>query len=95
MLLGRSVLKSDIIPTRFFPRDSALELPDQAIFCEPEHLVGMSLLKSNPYLRDPIARQEALRVSAASSSAVEGIRKPFKDAKPATQPLPKLARSGR
>lgn len=36
-----------------------------------------SLLKSNPYLRDPETRQLALRVSAASSSAVEGIHKPF------------------
>lgn len=39
--------------------------------------MGVSLLKSNPYLREPAARRIALRISAASSSAVEGIRKPF------------------
>jgi len=36
-----------------------------------------SLLMSNPYLKDPETRRAALRVSAASSSAVEGIHKPF------------------
>jgi hypothetical protein len=39
--------------------------------------MSKSLLATNPYLRDPQARKKALRVSAASSSAVEGIRKPF------------------
>jgi hypothetical protein len=39
--------------------------------------VSKSLLATNPYLRDPEARRAALEVSAASSSAVEGIRKPF------------------
>jgi hypothetical protein len=32
-----------------------------------------SLIDSNPYLSDPDERRAALRVSAASSSAVEGI----------------------
>lgn len=36
-----------------------------------------TLLTTNPYLRDARARKRALRVSAASSSAVEGIYKPF------------------
>ena len=36
-----------------------------------------SLRKQNPWLRDPKGRDEAMRVSAASSSAVESIRKPF------------------
>jgi hypothetical protein len=36
-----------------------------------------SLLDTNRYLRDPEARKTALWVSAASSSAVEGIRRPF------------------
>lgn len=36
-----------------------------------------SLLTTNPFLRDPKVRRVALEVSAASSSAVEGIRKPF------------------
>lgn len=35
------------------------------------------LLESNPYLRDPATRARALRIAAASSSAVEGIRKPY------------------
>lgn len=39
--------------------------------------MSKSLLTTNPYLRDPKTRWTALRVSAASSSAVEGIRKPF------------------
>ncbi len=33
-----------------------------------------SLIESNPYLGDPEERRAALRVSVASSSAVEGIR---------------------
>jgi hypothetical protein len=55
------------------------------------------LLKSNPYLRDPGLRQAALRQSAASSSAVEGIHKPFStDAAPraVSQPPRKRATSG-
>ena len=39
--------------------------------------VSKSLIVTNPYLRDPEARRAALQVSAASSPAVEGIRKPF------------------
>lgn len=39
--------------------------------------LGASLLKTNPYLLDPKARAAALRISAASSSAIEGICKPF------------------
>jgi len=39
--------------------------------------MATSLLHSNIYVRDPAKREAALRVSAASSSAVEGIRKPF------------------
>ena len=40
--------------------------------------MAANLLSSNPYLRDPVARQAALLRTAASSSAVEGIRKPFR-----------------
>ena len=43
--------------------------------------MSKSLLTTKPLLSDPKVRWTALRVSAASSSAVEGIRKPF--AKPA------------
>ena len=46
-----------------------------------------SLLETNPYLRDPQMRERLLRVSAASSSAVEGIRKPFKRSITSTQSL--------
>jgi hypothetical protein len=35
------------------------------------------LLSSNPYLREPGARKKSVRLSAASSSAIEGIRRPF------------------
>jgi len=38
-----------------------------------------TLVQQNPWLRDPISREKALRVAAASSSAVEGIRKPYGD----------------
>jgi hypothetical protein len=38
------------------------------------------LLSQNLYLRDPAQSEAALLVSAASSSAVEGIRHPFKAA---------------
>lgn len=36
-----------------------------------------TLIQQNPWLRDPIFRERALQVAAASSSAVEGIRKPY------------------
>lgn len=39
--------------------------------------MSKSLIETNPFLRDPKVRRVALRISAASSSAVEGIRKPF------------------
>lgn len=37
-----------------------------------------SLRDSNPWLRDPGRRAELLRISAASSSAIEGIVQPFR-----------------
>jgi len=55
--------------------------------------VSKSLLTTNPFLSDPKARWTALRVSAASSSAIEGIRKPFAktrdDSAVATKPAPR------
>ncbi len=48
--------------------------------------MAATLLQQNPYLRDPAKRRAALRVSAASSSAIEGIRKPFADGKSLTEP---------
>ena len=43
--------------------------------------VSMSntLSKSNRYMRDPAMRERLVYRSVASSSAVEGIREPFKD----------------
>ena len=37
----------------------------------------MTLKQSNPHLKSAAARAAALRVSAQTSSAVEGIRAPF------------------
>ncbi len=37
----------------------------------------MTLKQSNPYLKSTVGREAALRVSAQTSSAVEGIRAPF------------------
>jgi len=37
----------------------------------------MTLKQSNPHLKSAVARKAALRISAQSSSAVEGIRTPF------------------
>ncbi len=34
----------------------------------------------NPYLRDPVARRRGVFASVASSSAIEGIHAPFKQA---------------
>lgn len=36
-----------------------------------------SMLKENRWLRNPVTREKSMRMAAASSSAVEGIRKPF------------------
>jgi len=52
-----------------------------------------TLLQQNPYLRDPVKRRAALRVSAASSSAVEGIRKPFADSTPLNVRAPSRRRA--
>ena len=38
---------------------------------------NMTLRQSNPHLKSAAARKAALRVSAQTSSAVEGIRAPF------------------
>jgi hypothetical protein len=38
------------------------------------------LSAANPYLRDPVARRRSVFASVASSSAIEGIHAPFKQA---------------
>lgn len=57
--------------------------------------MATSLLESNPWLREPGRRAELMRVSAASSSAVEGIVKPFREkaASTVTRPARKRAKS--
>ena len=48
----------------------------------------MTLKESNPYLRSrtEASRQAALRISAKTSSAVEGIRAPFSEGSVAKAP---------
>jgi len=41
--------------------------------------VSSKLSKANPHLRDPVARERAILKSVASSSAIEGIRAPFRE----------------
>ena len=40
--------------------------------------MGQKLSTANPYLRDPAVRQGSVYQSVASSSAIEGIRAPFR-----------------
>ena len=46
----------------------------------------MTLKQSNPHLKSAAARKAALRVSAQTSSAVEGIRAPFAKGTKAASP---------
>lgn len=68
---------------------------EPAAIDKQERFMKGSLLESNPWLRDPRRRAELLRMSAASSSAVEGIFKPFRDmtAGTVTPPARKCAKS--
>jgi len=43
--------------------------------------MSKKLSNTNPYLRDPVQRDRAVLKSVASSSAIEGIRAPFRNAK--------------
>jgi hypothetical protein len=54
----------------------------------PEYHRIMTLKESNPYLRNrsDATRKAALRISAKTSSAVEGIRAPFSDGATAKTP---------
>ena len=49
-------------------------------------MIPMSLKQSNPYLKSASARKAALRVTAKTSSAVEGIHAPFAKDKSADLP---------
>jgi hypothetical protein len=42
--------------------------------------MSSKLSTANPYLRDPVARRRSVFASVASSSAIEGIHAPFKQA---------------
>jgi len=46
----------------------------------------MTLKQSNPHLKSAAARKAALRLSAQTSSAVEGIHAPFSKGKSAASP---------
>lgn len=46
----------------------------------------MTLSRSNPHLRSSASRKVALRLSAQTSSAVEGIRAPFAKTKGIKRP---------
>ncbi|MGP1666757.1 MAG: hypothetical protein ACTS5I_12755 [Rhodanobacter sp.] len=41
--------------------------------------MGRKPLNTNPYLRDPVQRERSVFKSVASSSAIEGIRAPFRE----------------
>lgn len=51
-----------------------------------EYSCAMKLKQSNPYLKSERARKAGLRVSAQTSSAVEGIRAPFVKSKSTAVP---------
>lgn len=42
--------------------------------------MGSKLTSANPYLRDPKVRERTVVASVSTSSAIEGIRAPFKQA---------------
>jgi hypothetical protein len=42
--------------------------------------MSSKLSTANPYLRDPVVRQRSVLTSVSSSSAIEGIHAPFKQA---------------
>lgn len=43
--------------------------------------MSSKLSSANTYMRDPAVRQDSVRRSVATSSAIEGIRAPFRLAK--------------
>lgn len=52
------------------------------------------LLATNPYLRDPVQRERSVLKSVVTSSAIEGIRAPFRDMAAATVQGVKTVKSG-
>lgn len=55
--------------------------------------MGRKLLNTNPYLLDPVQRERSVFKSVASSSAIEGIRAPFRDTTTGTAPPRKSRKS--
>lgn len=49
--------------------------------------MAKSLMEQNVWLRDATKRAAAVRISVASSSAVEGIRKPFAQSSKTIKPV--------
>jgi hypothetical protein len=47
----------------------------------------MTLKQSNPHLKSVAARKAGLRMSAQTSSAVEGIRAPFAKRRQSAEPM--------
>jgi hypothetical protein len=43
--------------------------------------MSSKLSSANTFMRDPIVRRDSVRRSVATSSAIEGIRAPFRSAK--------------
>lgn len=48
--------------------------------------MSSKLAKTNLYLRDPVVRERTVLKSVASSSAIEGIRAPFRKTVSKTKP---------
>jgi hypothetical protein len=57
--------------------------------------MGRKLLDTNPYLSDPVQRERSVFKSVASSSAIEGIRAPFRDLAAETVASRKPRKSGK
>jgi hypothetical protein len=57
--------------------------------------MGRKLIDTNPYLRDPVQRERTIFKSVASSSAIEGIRAPFRDLAKETVVSRKPKKSGK
>ena len=62
--------------------------------------MSSKLSTTNPYLRDPVLRERGVFQSVATSSAIEGIRAPFKQgarkaAKPAASTTTRIIRAKR
>ncbi len=53
------------------------------------------LINTNPYLRDPVQRERSIFKSVATSSAIEGIRAPFRDSANGTALSRKSRKSGK